>query len=163
MSPLRILCQPLTYIQPGFTRDIFVLKSWIPVPVRSSPVPAPLPGLSSFFPPPPVVSCIYEGRNVGQNVCGSYGPNKCSRPRTRDSQTGERRERERENRGRNFSDLFFIPGSRSQLSFLPDFPCLETFNPLTFYLGEEFDNFSSRYIFRGYIYIYLFFSLVPRN
>lgn len=128
------------------------------MPVRSSPVPAPLPGLSSFFPPPPVVSCIYEGRNVGQNVCGSYGPNKCSRPRTRDSQTGERRERERENRGRNFSDLFFTPGSRSQLSFLPDFPCLETFNPLTFYLGEEFDNFSSRYIFRGYIYLSLSLS-----
>lgn len=68
------------------------------------------------------------------------------------------KERERENRGRNFSDLFFTPGSRSQLSFLPDFPCLETFNPLTFYLGEEFDNFSSRYIFRGYIYLSLSLS-----
>lgn len=29
-----ILRQPLTYIQPGFTRDIFVLKSRIPVPRR---------------------------------------------------------------------------------------------------------------------------------
>lgn len=69
------------------------------------------------------------------------------------------RERERERIGGGiFPDLFFIPGSRSQLSFLPDFPCLETFNPLTFYLGEEFDNFSSRYIFRGYIYISFFLS-----
>ena len=29
-----------------------------------------------------------EGRNVG-NVCASYGPNKCSRPRTRDSHMGK--------------------------------------------------------------------------
>ena len=70
------------------------------------------------------------------------------------------RERERENRGRNFSRPFF----HSRLSFStfvpPRFPspCLETFNPLTFYLGEEFDNFSSRYIFRGYIYLSLSLS-----
>lgn len=73
-------------------------------------------------------------------------------------------ERERERIGGGiFPDLFFTPGSRSQLSFLPDFPCLETFNPLTFYLGEELDNFSSRYIFRGYIYLSLSLSCVSRN
>lgn len=61
-------------------------------------------------------------------MCGSYGPNKCSRPRTRDSQTGERRE----NRGE--APVEFFPSFFSWLSFStfflsllpPRFPSLFT-------------------------------------
>ena len=41
MYPRHPSSQPVTYTQPGFTRDIFVLKSRIPVlRIRSRPIAA---------------------------------------------------------------------------------------------------------------------------
>lgn len=178
MSPRRVSSLPASDLHPAW---IYARYICFKVPdSRASPYPFPphclvcRPSLSSSSSPRPpplapvVVSCIYEGRNVVGNVCGSYGPNKCSRPRPRDSQTGGKKRRGEKFGGRRTPVQFFPTFFFRVLNFLSKtssfLPCrfpplflpfcrLETFNQRVSFLF-------SRGIPQFFSPIYLFLSTI---